>query len=207
MRTYNAALPFDRPRAWSEKKIRKALAPEPHSLVTPRCRSDRTDLEDSQLRIVCVAAAVAISCGYPSKIEAFANAIRGHILGVALPRAWCDDSNERMIRAMLKSKPTRKPRPKIAFAALLGSVFVASHVEAAAAKVTCEGTLEHGSGGDYIGLKPQCWLGSRPEIEGAVAAVCKQFEHCKITGAAARCAKNSNRRMCLEIIELDSVSK
>jgi hypothetical protein len=30
----------------------------------------------------------------------------------------------------------------------------------AANKVTCEGTLEHGSGGEYIGEKPQCWQGS-----------------------------------------------
>jgi hypothetical protein len=30
----------------------------------------------------------------------------------------------------------------------------------AANKVTCEGTLEHGSGGEYIREKPQCWQGS-----------------------------------------------
>ena len=59
----------------------------------------------------------------------------------------------------------------------------------AANKVTCEGTLEHGSGGEYIGLKPQCWLGSMEEVENAVLAVCKPFEHCKITGIATTCEK------------------
>ena len=33
----------------------------------------------------------------------------------------------------------------------------------AANKVTGEGTLEHGSGGEYIGQRPQCWLGSMEE--------------------------------------------
>lgn len=74
----------------------------------------------------------------------------------------------------------------------------------AANKVTCEGTLEHGSGGEYIGLKPQCWLGS---VEEVVLAVCKLFEHCKITGVATTCENNHDRHLCLEIIKLNSISR
>jgi hypothetical protein len=77
----------------------------------------------------------------------------------------------------------------------------------AANKVTCEGTLEHGSGGEYIGLKPQCWLGSVEEVENAVLAVCKPFEHCKITGIATTCEKNRDPHLCLEITKLYSISR
>jgi hypothetical protein len=77
----------------------------------------------------------------------------------------------------------------------------------AANKVTCEGTLEHGSGGEYIGQKPQCWLGSVEEVENAVLAVCKPFEHCKITGIATMCEKNRDPHLCLEITKLYSISR
>ena len=83
---------------------------------------------------------------------------------------------------------------------------LASPASAGPKTVTCEGTLEHGSGGEYIGLTPQCWVGFSG-IEEAVLAVCKPSEHCKITGIARACAKNPDRRLCLEITKLVSVSK
>ena len=58
----------------------------------------------------------------------------------------------------------------------------------AAHKVTCEGILENGSAGDYIGTNPQCWLG---RFQNEVEDVCgpEPQEHCKITGIAIPCGK------------------
>jgi len=76
----------------------------------------------------------------------------------------------------------------------------------AESKITCEGILEHGSGGEYIASKnrPTCWLGG--DFSDAALAVCKYGEHCKITGASTTCEKDSDPRRCQEIIRLDSIS-
>jgi hypothetical protein len=75
---------------------------------------------------------------------------------------------------------------------------------AMAANVTCEGTLEHGSGGDHVG---KCWFGEIESVDVAVTTVCKQFEHCRVIGKAGICRKDHNPRTCAEIIELYSVSR
>jgi hypothetical protein len=70
--------------------------------------------------------------------------------------------------------------------------------------VTCEGTLEHGSGGDRIG---SCWFGETESIEIAVSTFCKQQEHCRVTGKPSICRKNLDPRSCAEITELYSVQR
>jgi hypothetical protein len=70
--------------------------------------------------------------------------------------------------------------------------------------VTCEGTLEHRSGGDHVG---KCWFGETESVDTAVNIVCKHFEHCRVTGKAAVCRKDPDTRMCAEIIELYAVSR
>ena len=73
-------------------------------------------------------------------------------------------------------------------------------------KITCEGILGHGSGGEYIASKnhPTCWLGAN--FSDAALAVCKYGEHCKITGASTTCKKDPDPRRCQEITRLDSIS-
>jgi hypothetical protein len=73
-------------------------------------------------------------------------------------------------------------------------------------KITCEGILEHGSGGESIASKnkPTCWLGA--DFSDAALAVCKYGEHCKITGASTTCRKDSDPHRCQEITRLDSIS-
>jgi hypothetical protein len=45
------------------------------------------------------------------------------------------------------------------------------------------------------------------EVENAVLAVCKPFEHCKITGIATTCERNRDPHLCLEITKLYSISR
>lgn len=54
----------------------------------------------------------------------------------------------------------------------------------ALANVTCEGTLEYGSGGDRIG---KCWFGETENMDIAVTTVCKPHEHCRVIGKAGIC--------------------
>jgi len=86
----------------------------------------------------------------------------------------------------------------------LALVVTAAFVVSAMAetKITCEGIMEHGSGGEYIASKnkPTCWFSD------AALAVCKDGEHCKVTGASTHCKKDSDAHTCQEIIRLDSIS-
>ena len=77
---------------------------------------------------------------------------------------------------------------RLALALLLTVAFAGSAM--AESKISCEGILEHGSGGEYIASKnrPTCWLGVN--FTYAALAVCKYGEHCKITGASTTCRKN-----------------
>jgi hypothetical protein len=71
----------------------------------------------------------------------------------------------------------------------------------AGSTITCEGILEHGSGGEYIVSKDkQCWF------YDAVLDVCKEGEHCKVTGASTTCRKNADPQ-CQQIIRIDSISR
>jgi hypothetical protein len=89
--------------------------------------------------------------------------------------------------------------------ALLATVAFASSA-VADSKITCEGILEHGSGGEYIASKnkPTCWLGA--DFDDAALTVCKYGEHCRITGASTTCKKDSDPNRCQEITRLDSIS-
>jgi hypothetical protein len=93
---------------------------------------------------------------------------------------------------------------RLALALLVTVAFAGSAM--ADSKITCEGTLGHGSGGEYIASKnkPTCWLGAN--FSDAALAVCKHGEHCKIMGASTTCKKDPRPHECQEIIRLDSIS-
>jgi hypothetical protein len=69
-------------------------------------------------------------------------------------------------------------------------------------KITCEGIMEHGSGGEYISSenKPTWWFSDE------ALTVCKDGEHCKVTGPSTRCKKDPDAHRCREIIRLDAIS-
>jgi hypothetical protein len=87
---------------------------------------------------------------------------------------------------------------------LLGTVAFAG-LATAESKISCEGILNHGSGGEYIASKNNlnCWLGA--DFSDAVLAVCKDGKPCKITGAATTCKKDPDPHRCQEITRLDSI--
>jgi hypothetical protein len=93
---------------------------------------------------------------------------------------------------------------RLALALVVTAAFAGSAV--AESKIICEGILEHGSGGESIASKnkPTCWLGA--DFDDAALAVCKEGEHCKITGASTTCKKDPDPHRCQEITRLDSIS-
>jgi hypothetical protein len=98
---------------------------------------------------------------------------------------------------------------QLALAMLVAVAFVGSAI--AESRITCEGKLEHGSGGEYIASKnkPTCWLGCPKAdvcFDEAVLAVCKQGERCIITGVSTICDKDPDPHRCQQIIRLDSIS-
>jgi hypothetical protein len=92
---------------------------------------------------------------------------------------------------------------------LLGTVaalLIATPAFAGEDKITCEGTMEHGSGGGYIASenKPTCWFGV---TEYTALSVCEIGDRCKVTGISKRCAKDPDLRHCREVTKLESISR
>jgi hypothetical protein len=89
---------------------------------------------------------------------------------------------------------------------LLTALLTVSGMAMAGSRISCEGTMEHGSGGGYISSenKPTCWFGV---TEYAALSVCKIGDHCKATGISKRCAKDPDLRHCREVIKLYSISR